>query len=90
MEKDNTPVVHYFTREWAAMGHKVYVVHYAANFPRPVMWAAALVKKPLAALLGTPVRTTIVTEHEYSGGCACKVHTYDKILFACTLQQTMY
>lgn len=66
MEKDNTPVVHYFTREWAAMGHKVYVVHYAANFPRPVMWAAALVKKPLAALLGTPVRTTIATEHEYT------------------------
>ena len=32
MEKDNTPVVHYFTREWVNQGHNVRVIHYPANF----------------------------------------------------------
>lgn len=65
MEKENTPVVHYFTREWGALGHNVRVVHYPANFPRLYMWAANLVKKQLASIMGTPIRTTVTTELEY-------------------------
>lgn len=30
----DTPVVHFFTREWVKMGYEVYVVHYLVNFPK--------------------------------------------------------
>ena len=65
MEEENTPVVHYFAREWVGMGHEVRVIHYPPNFPRLLMWTASLVKKQLASLLGIPLRTTVVKEREY-------------------------
>jgi len=30
--KTETPVVHYFTREWVKIGYNVRVIHYVLNF----------------------------------------------------------
>ena len=65
MEAENTPVVHYFTREWVKQGHNVIVIHYPANFPQIMMWGASLFKKQLAWLLGIPIRTWKATNTEF-------------------------
>ena len=38
LEKEDTPVVHFFAREWIKMGYNVRVIHYPTNFPKIVMW----------------------------------------------------
>lgn len=65
LEKENTPIVHYFTKEWVKMGYDVRVVHYPANFPKIIMWGASLFKKKLSSILGTTIRTFQATEREY-------------------------
>lgn len=65
LEKENTPIVHYFTKEWVKMGYNVRVVHYPANFPKIVMWGASLFKDVLSSKLGVVVRTSQTTETEY-------------------------
>lgn len=66
MEKDNTPVVHYFTREWVNQGHNVRVIHYPANFPQIMMWIASLFKEQLAWFIGSPIRTWKATNIEFN------------------------
>lgn len=66
LEKENTPIVHYFTKEWIHMGYNVRVVNYPANFPKLVMLVARLFKKQLSSRLGTTVRTFQATEKEYA------------------------
>lgn len=65
LEKENTPVVHYFTREWVKMGHNVQVVHYPANFPKLYMFLGKLFKKQISSKLGVPIRTSQTEEKEY-------------------------
>lgn len=65
LEKENTPIVHYFTREWINMGHEVRVVHYPANFPYVFMRICSLFKKQLSSRLGATIRTTPADEREY-------------------------
>lgn len=65
LEKEETPVVHYFAREWIKMGYNVRVIHYPANFPKIVMWGASLFKKWLYSILGTTGRTYQTDEKEY-------------------------
>lgn len=65
LEKENTPIVHYFTREWVMMGYNVRVIHYPANFPKVLMRGASLFKKQLSSLLGTTIRTRQASEQEY-------------------------
>lgn len=65
LEKENTPVVHYFTREWIKMECKVRVVHYPANFPKLLMWGASPFKRHFSSMLGTTIRTTQAVEKEY-------------------------
>lgn len=65
LEKENTPIVHYFTREWVKMGYNVRVVHYPANFPWIVMKVASLFKKRISTKIGTVARTYQVHEAEY-------------------------
>lgn len=65
LEKENTPIVHYFTREWINMGYDVRVIHYPANFPKIIMWGASLFKKQLSSRLGATIRTFQATEKEY-------------------------
>lgn len=65
LEKENTPIVHYFTKEWINIGYNVKVIHYPANFPKIVMWGASLFKKQLSSRLGATIRTFQATEKEY-------------------------
>ena len=65
LEKEDTPVVHYFAREWIKMGYNVRVIHYPANFPKIVMWGASLFKNWLSSILGSRVRTYQAVEKEY-------------------------
>lgn len=65
MEKENTPIVHYFTKEWVKMGYNVRVVHYPANFPKIVMWGASLFKTYLSSKNGAVIRTKQATETEF-------------------------
>lgn len=69
LEKGDTPVVHYFTREWVKMGHNVYVLHYPANFPKIYMWTGALFKKRLSSKLGVLIRVTqaLMKSYELEG-----------------------
>lgn len=65
MEKENTPVVHYFTREWVNMGYEVRVIHYPSNFPKIFMWIASFFKQRISSKLGTVVRTYQTNEYDY-------------------------
>ncbi|MGN0062102.1 MAG: glycosyltransferase family 4 protein [Alloprevotella sp.] len=65
LEKENTPIVHYFTKEWVQMGYDVRVIHYPANFPKLFMWVASLLKKQLSSILGATIRTFQAKEQEY-------------------------
>lgn len=65
MEKENTPVVHYFTREWVNMDYDVRVINYPANFPKFMMLCASLFRKQLSSILGATVRTYQIGEYEY-------------------------
>lgn len=65
LEKENTPIVHYFTKEWVKMGYNVRVIHYPANFPSFIMRASKLFKKQLSSRLGATIRTTPAIEKDY-------------------------
>lgn len=65
IEKGSTPIVHYFTKEWVKMGYDVRVINYSANFPKVMMWGAALFKKKLTSILGATIRTNQLNEKEY-------------------------
>lgn len=65
--KDNqgTSVCHYFTKEWAAEGHNVKVVHYQAVYPFFFYWAAKVARKLIAAKTGAVVYTSRDKGDEY-------------------------
>lgn len=65
LEKENTPVVHYFTRQWVNMGYNVLVMHYPTNFPNLVMKIASLFKKQISAIMPATIRTTPAKEMTY-------------------------
>lgn len=65
LEKEDTPVVHYFAREWIKMGYDVRVIHYPTNFPKIVMWGASPFKNCLSSMLGITTRTYQTDEKEY-------------------------
>ena len=52
-----TPVCHFFTREWVAMGYNVRAVHLQNVFPAPFYWAAKLFRTKIAARTGAVVYT---------------------------------
>ena len=66
LPKENTPVVHYFTKEWVKMGYEVAVVHYPYNFPRLITIPLRPFSKYIAKVFGMAViRTSQLTECEY-------------------------
>lgn len=66
LEKENTPVVHYFAREWVEMGYDVIVAHYIYNFPQLYFWCAKVAHNFLKKLFGMAVvRTSKAHELEY-------------------------
>ena len=64
-EKDVTPVVHYFAKEWVKTGCNVVVVHYPANFPGILMKFASLFKNRISSKSGAVIRTHSMNESEY-------------------------
>lgn len=62
--KGATPVVHYFAREWAAMGHHVHVFHIEPSFPALFYLAGKLFGKRLQTRLGYDVPTRVPEEYD--------------------------
>jgi glycosyltransferase involved in cell wall biosynthesis len=55
--KIETPVVHFFTKEWIKMGHKVIVIRNKTIFPHVFYWIATVFKKTVVKLIGNYVET---------------------------------
>ena len=62
--KGTTPVVHYFAKEWVAMGHQVHVFHLESVFPRPYYIIGKLFKNTLDSRLGHLVPNKRPIEYE--------------------------
>ena len=60
-----TPVIHYFTREWAKMGHDVTVFNLVANYPKPFYWIGKLFQHRLNSWLGMLVPTESPKDCDY-------------------------
>lgn len=56
-EYKGTAVCHTFTKEWAAMGYNVRVVHFDSLFPRPYYWVGKLFNARIKAKTGTVAYT---------------------------------
>lgn len=61
-----TPVVHYFAREWLAMGHNIQVVSCPSNFPWYLRFPAKLIKQYISFKTGGEIRTVTLNERNYS------------------------
>ena len=61
MPKSDTPIVHYFVREWVKMGYDIHVINYVANFPKPLYWFAKPFNEVIGAKAGFGIRTTPYT-----------------------------
>ena len=62
----NTPVVHYFTKEWIKMGYEVVVIHYIVNFPKIIRILAKPFHKFLESKLSAIINLNDVSAAEYS------------------------
>lgn len=64
-----TPLVHYFAREWAALGHEVVVFHLVAQYPKVFYCIAKRFQHQLNTRLGqvVPTEMTMQYEAEYDG-----------------------
>ena len=56
-EYAGTKVCHSFTKEWAAMGYNVRVVHFDSLFPRPYYWVGKLFNERIQAKTGSVAYT---------------------------------
>ena len=66
LPKENTPVVHYFTRQWAKEGYNVVVINYPYNFPKLVLNLTKPFLGRIKQHFGMAVvRTTYLKETEY-------------------------
>lgn len=55
--KYETPVIHYFTREWVKLGYKVKVIHHQVVYPTFFYLMAKLFRDKIASLTGAIVYT---------------------------------
>lgn len=49
----DTPIIHYFTKEWVKLGYEVKVFHYRSIFPIVLYWVANLFNKTVKKFVGT-------------------------------------
>lgn len=49
----DTPIIHYFTKEWCKIGYNVKVIHYRSIFPVFFYWIATLLNKQVKRFIGT-------------------------------------
>ncbi len=66
LEKEFTPVVHFFSKEWVKMGYKVVVINVPANFPSIMYKLAKPFRRKLESLLGINIRMYPLSEREYT------------------------
>lgn len=62
--KGTTPVVHYFAKEWVALGHEVHVFHTASCFPTLYYILGRPFKKLLDSKLGHLIPTNAPEEYD--------------------------
>lgn len=64
-EKEFTPVVHFFTKEWVKMGYRVVVLNMPTNFPSLLYTVARMARRRLESKAGTNFRTYKLSEVNY-------------------------
>lgn len=64
-EKEFTPVVHFFTKEWVKQGYRVVVLNMPTNFPSLLYSVARLARRRLESKAGTNFRTYKLSEVDY-------------------------
>lgn len=62
----DTPIIHYFTKEWCKIGYKVKVVHYRSIFPILFYWIAILFNKQIKRIIRTDFLPTKRRKNDYS------------------------
>ena len=62
--KGTTPVVHYFTKEWVSLGHRVHVFHFESLFPKVYYWFVKPLKRFLDSKLGHLVPNIAPKEYD--------------------------
>lgn len=65
LEKEFTPVVHFFAKEWVKQGYIVKVINLPTNFPKVYYWGAKGFRRRIESWLGTNIRTYILSNREY-------------------------
>jgi len=64
--KANTPVVHYFAKEWVKMGYKVVVINYVVNFPDLFYRICRPFEMQLTSFFSSTIRTKPASEIKYN------------------------
>lgn len=59
-----TPVVHYFAKEWVKQGHEVHVLHFQAKYPLPFYWIGRLFRQQLVSRLSVAIPTEVPKEED--------------------------
>ena len=65
LEKEFTPVVHFFTKEWVKQGHEVRVVNLPTNFPAIYYLLVKPFRRKLESKLSINLRTYKLSRREY-------------------------
>lgn len=65
LEKEFTPVVHFFAKEWLALGHRVCVVNLPSNFPALYYLCAKPFRRKLESHFGINIRMYTLSQRKY-------------------------
>ena len=65
LEKEFTPVVHFFAKEWAKLGYTVIVLNYPTNFPFFYYLGVKILRRKMESKLGINIRTYQLSKREY-------------------------
>lgn len=65
MPQVDTPVVHYFAKEWVKIGYNVQVVYFPVNFPSLIYNIANLFRDYIGTRTGGPIRVSATTRLSY-------------------------
>ena len=64
LEKEFTPVVHFFAKEWVAQGYNVVTLNLPTNFPSVFFWGAKLMGRRLKSRHSVSIRTYMLSRRE--------------------------
>ena len=65
LEKEFTPVVHFFAKEWLALGYKVCVINLPSNFPAFYYFCAKPFRRKLESHWGINIRMYTISQRKY-------------------------